>query len=443
MKKNRVLVFLLALVVLMTAALPAMAEGEEPKWYECENFWYILLDDGTAEIVYYNSDDISTKIKIPDQLDGYTVSSVSGNPFRSDKQIINFDVAPGNPYFAVIDGVLFSKADKRLVAYPRNAAAESYSVPQGIRIIGDSAFYDCESLQSITIPDSVTSIGNSAFNGCEALQSVTLSENLAFIGGDAFGSTALLSITIPDSVASIGGNPFWSCNKLSEIIVSSNHPCLEVRDGLLIYKSDEEIRLVTYPYTFTATEFTVPEDITSIGDSAFSGCKSLQSITIPGSVASIGEWTFSGCEALQSVTIENGVTFIGDGAFRSCTSLQSVTIPGSVTSIGYGAFDSCESLQSVTIENGVTSIGGSAFYECESLQSVTIPDSVTSIGGSAFYGCESLQSVTIPDSVTSIGYFAFDDCESLTVTQGSYAETYAIENDLTYTYPNSNDWLLD
>ena len=107
MKKSRVLVFLLALVVLMTAALPAMAEGEEPKRYEYGDFTYILLDDGTAEIVYYNSDDNSTEIKIPDQLDGYTVSSVSGNPFQFGKQVINFDVAPDNPYFAVIDGVLF------------------------------------------------------------------------------------------------------------------------------------------------------------------------------------------------------------------------------------------------------------------------------------------------------------------------------------------------
>ena len=65
---------------------------------------------------------------------------------------------------------------------------------------------------------------------------------------------------------------------------------------------------------------------------------------IPNSVTSIGDWAFSGCDSLQSVTIPNSVTSIGDHAFRWCKSLQSVTIPNSVTKIGNYAFCGCRLL---------------------------------------------------------------------------------------------------
>ena len=152
--------------------------------------------------------------------------------------------------------------------------------------------------------------------------------------------------------------------------------------------------------------------VTSIDNSAFSGCSSLQSVTIPNSVTSIGYGAFSDCSSLASVTISNSMTSIGNCAFKNC-GLTSVTIPNSVTSIWYEAFSGCSSLQSVTIPNSVTSIGDYAFRDCGSLQSITIPNSVTSIGESAFRDCSSLQSITIPNSVTSIGESAFRDCGNL------------------------------
>ena len=145
--------------------------------------------------------------------------------------------------------------------------------------------------------------------------------------------------------------------------------------------------------------------ITSIGNNAFKGAKSLQSITIPNSVTSIGDSAF-GASALQSITIPDSVTSIGDSAFEGAKNLQSVTIPNSVTSIGDYAFRNARSLESITIPDSVTSIGNYAF-STSGLQSITIPDSVTSIGDYAFDHATSLESIIIGDGVKKIGKNAF------------------------------------
>ncbi len=106
----------------------------------------------------------------------------------------------------------------------------------------------------------------------------------------------------------------------------------------------------------------------------------------------IGSSAFFGT-GLTSITIPNSVTSIGDSAFSGCYGLTNVKIPNSVTYIGNFAFDFCLGLTSVTIGNGVTSIGNSAFSDCSSLTNITIPDSVTSIGDGAFYGCNKLKTV--------------------------------------------------
>ena len=312
----------------------------------------------------------------------------------------------------------------------------SITIPNNVTSIGKLAFYKCESLTSITIPDSVTSIGESAFYECKSLTSITIPDSVASIGAWAFVEcNSLTSVTIPNSVTSIGDGAFIFCTSLTNIDVSIDNSNYSSKDGVLFNKDRTE--LIYYPTGKKTTFYTIPNSVTSIGESAFAYCEwltditisdnvtfidgyafeyctSLTNITIPNSVTSIGYTAFYNCISLTSITIPNSVTSIGNGAFENCTSLTSITIPDSVTSIGNGTFENCKSLENITIPNSVASIGDSAFIRCTSLTNITIPYGVTSIYGGTFYNCTSLTSVTIPNSVNYIGREAFNYCVNLT-----------------------------
>lgn len=154
--------------------------------------------------------------------------------------------------------------------------------------------------------------------------------------------------------------------------------------------------------------------MTSIGESAFSGCRKLTSITLPDSITRIGGEAFFYCEGLTNITIPSSVTSIGDGAFKWCLGLTNIVLPDSITSISDFLFSTCSSLTSITIPDSVTSIGAYAFSQCGSLVSIMIPSKVKSIDVYAFKECDSLVSIMIPDSVISVGLGAFYYCECLT-----------------------------
>ena len=135
--------------------------------------------------------------------------------------------------------------------------------------------------------------------------------------------------------------------------------------------SGELTQAMTASYKTTCVSAEIGESCTSIGNSAFYTCTSLQNITISNSVTSIGNAAFQNCSGLTSVTIPSGVTSIGNAAFQGCSGLISVTIGNGVTSIGDGAFTTCRGLTSVTIGSGVTSIGQGAFSNCSGLSEIT------------------------------------------------------------------------
>ena len=142
------------------------------------------------------------------------VENIGHNPFVACNNLSS--VVCRSPHFKVIDKMLLTSDGKRLISYW--GEEKVVNVPQGVKSIGDDAFYDCEALTSITLPQGVESIGNGAFCYCYDLTSITLPQGIESIGDYAFYECeALTSITLPQGVKSIGERAFYECYTLTSI----------------------------------------------------------------------------------------------------------------------------------------------------------------------------------------------------------------------------------
>ncbi len=308
---------------------------------------------GTAvidDINYY----INTEDKTAEVRANYALYEPYDNSYSGDVVI---------PETVEYDGVTCNVTSIGERAFSGCSGLTSVTIPNSVTNIGISAFRSCSKMTSVTIPNSVTSIGGSAFSGCSGLTSVTIPNSVTSIGWSAFEDcSSLTSVTIGNSVTSIGSSAFWGCSSLTSV--------------------------------------TIGNSVTSIGESAFYKCSGLTSVQISdleawcnisfsnyyASPLYYAHYLYLNGEEVKDLVIPNSVTSIGNSAFSGCSGPTSVTIPNSVTSIGDYAFCECSDLTSVTIPNSVTSIGVCAFAWCPKLEDVfCFAETVPTIDPYAFY----------------------------------------------------------
>ena len=368
--------------------------------------------------------------------------------------------------------------------------AKNVTVDDGVKVIGERAFYQAKNLATLVLPSSLEEIGSYAFQYLEKLTSVTVNDGsvLASIGPYAFyGCTGLTEIVLPASLRTVGDYAFSCADGESMNLKTALflHDAVGGTDGTgasvyisigrKAFANNAELKTLTFNCRVSA-----------IGDGAFDGCESLDSLYLnynptrntSDMVASVsGNGVFGGCEKLSVFLPTTAIT----GQYRTVwtsdydkhkltavtyrdtlgfvyavtsTSNRQVTVINylgddtevnfptetqigqevyRVVRIGREKYGTAEEVNGriignnvtkVTIPSTVVTIGEDAFRDSENLKEVTMGTSVNTIEGYAFAGCKKLTDITIPLSVTTIEAYAFYDCDSLN-TGLRFAESVA------------------
>lgn len=265
---------------------------------------------------------------------------------------------------------------------------------------------------------------------------VTIGEGVVSIGKSAFGGcNNLTSINIPANVTSVGESALAYCGNLKSIVVAEDNLVYDSRNGC-----NAIVETWTNVLAAGCSTTTIPEDVVSIANSAFEGCKTLTDVVIPESVTEIGMHAFADCSGLTSITC-NAVNppVCGDNAFDNVDKSIPVYVPSASAYKAVDGWKEFGNMQStseeeisgicgenltwkLTEENELIVEGTGAmtdyaneadvpWYEYrESITVITIGNEVNAIGTKAFSGCTNLLSVTVPKSVVSIGKDAFMNC---------------------------------
>ena len=477
--------WMLAVPVMILAA-GTKVEAEMSGDWEYEMVYDSTYSEYMARITgYFGSE---TVLNIPDTVDEHTVTSIASWAFSDCDDVVKvvipatitgninanafggavqtIEVSADNQVYCSENGILYDKKKETLVYCPADNKTENITIPSTVTTISNYAFYYCSNVKTIEIPKSVQTIG--AFYDCTGFDG----NNYYLVFDDTFGDETSV---------------FDGMNNLSDIHVDTGNTIWSSVDGILYDK--DKTNIILCPRAKSG-EISIPNTVTEIGDSAFSGCSKLESITIPDKITKIGSFVFRNCSNLKKVTLPENLKSIGYLTFGGCSSLSEVTFPDSLEEISGGAFENCMGLTYVKLPEKVKNIGshkeieGSAFsgcvnlqnidvdsantsfsskdgivydkegtilylcpegktgtvnvpdgvtqipgfYECGKLTKIILPTSITKIDEYTFYNCKSLNTITIPSSVKSIGVLSFCGCTSLLeVTVPDSVKTIGIE----------------
>lgn len=266
-----------------------------------------------------------------------SVTDLGGGVFGYCDSLNSINVEEGHPTLTSVDGVVYSKDGKTLVAYP--GGRSSCDVPEGVTEIGPYAFYYCVNITSMTLPESLKTIDSGAF----------------------FYVAYLESLKIPAGVDNIRPGAFANCSNMTGLEVDENNATYCSVDGALYSK--DMTRVVVCP-TGVCANYTFPSTVKTIGELAFYGC-TFESAAIPAGVTTIEGYAFSNCRSMTTVDIPSTVTTIGEYAFGDCDYLVTVNCYAvEPPAIGEGtttAFGVNTPLTTINIPKGSKSKYASAF----------------------------------------------------------------------------------
>lgn len=184
--------------------------------------------------------------------------------------------------------------------------------PESLRMIGEKAFANCNTLTELDVPDTVVYIDEGAFVNCTNLAKMNMSSNVKYLMANTFyGCTALKDFVWESDVKLIGKETFAYCESLSEfdfIGVEKIYPNSFIFSGVKVVALGEN-------------KYEQATDLVSVEKQSFKNCADLETLSIGGNVATIKSEAFADCSNLEVAVISNSVINIASDAFDGCNSL--------------------------------------------------------------------------------------------------------------------------
>lgn len=240
-------------------------------------------------------------------------------------------------------------------------AQEGATILPETKKIPDNLFLGCTSIIDVQIPETVTEIGQKAFKDASSVENVTFAVNtetgrvkgVEKIGISAFdGCSSLRELVLPETVTELLQGAFANEGALVKADMSRAASLKKWEKEL--FKGDTALAEVVLP---------TAGGITAIPDGAFAGCTSLtgENLKIPKNIVTITANAFKE-SGLKKLYIPNQVTTIGASAFEACKNLEDVHISNNISIISQSTFKNCEKLEKIEIPVKVEKIGTNAFY---------------------------------------------------------------------------------
>ncbi len=243
----------------------------------------------------------------------------------------------------------------------------------------------------------ITGIGEFAFKECTELTRVTLPQTLKYIGQYAFfNSSGLKEVLGCEGLEEISGYAFANCGALADF------PFLP---------SLKYIENTAFAYCIELKECNL-NDVKSIGDNAFMGCKSLKSLNFSEFGGNLCKGVFMGCTGLEEVDLSETLEDIPELTFSDCPNLKTINLPTSLKRIGNNSFTGCRSIEEIELPENLESIGSNAFGGCSGIMKLNGLDHNIELGEGAFHNLASLDSLKISD-IRIISKQAFAHCRGL------------------------------
>ncbi len=298
-------------------------------------------------------------------------------------------------------------------AFYGNTDITSLTLPKSLLRIGSRAFCGCSSLKSITLPVGITVLEEGVFAYCTSLENVVSQGEIKHISDNAFYECSVISRVPSSDAVHIGKSAFSGCEILEDIRIN----CTAIQEDAFgktafLYNLRNSSPLViisdiVVDGKYCTEDVIIPQNVVRISPYAFAGNDRITSIKLSDNLVSIGDDAFGGCKNLKEIFLPS-LKYVGKKAFEKCVSLNSVS--GKVQAIDKGAFSYCVNLKNVSLEE-TQSLGKEAFCGCAELEVFKCKE-LQYIGDNCFNGCKFLSDFDF-SNIKLIGHSAFRDCNSL------------------------------